>query len=85
MVISWIVTPCNLVDDTKVSEEPDTSIFRVEKYSELEAIGSPETLVPIYQITRRHIPEHRRHRRQNLASHERNRFSDIQLSYKLVK
>jgi hypothetical protein len=54
MVIAQItvfsdVTSCNLV------EEPAASIFRVELQNS-EAAGSSETLVNIYQTTRRYMP-----------------------------
>jgi hypothetical protein len=43
---------------TNVSEEPATSLFRVEFPTvTMEAAGSSETLVTIYQITRHYIPD----------------------------
>jgi hypothetical protein len=47
--VSRVVTLCGLMDWWNVSEEPSTQ--------QKEAAGPLETLLPIYQTTRHHIPE----------------------------
>jgi hypothetical protein len=46
------VTTCSLVGDTDVSEERSAFAFLVD---ETEAEGSSETLIPIYQASRRQL------------------------------
>jgi hypothetical protein len=61
----WDVTLCSLEDGTNVSEEPALSIFKVVCHTlEMEGACSFETLLRIYQTTRRHMPiycDHKTH------------------------
>jgi hypothetical protein len=62
MTVLWDVAPCSLVDIYR----------RFRRALMMEAVSTSETLVSVYQTTRRNIPEdshlHTR-RRENLKSH----------------
>jgi hypothetical protein len=51
------VPPCSLVEGTNVLEEPTASIFKVQETYKMEAEGSTEMFVTVYQTTRRHITD----------------------------
>jgi hypothetical protein len=55
IIAFWGVIPCSLVDSTNVLEESVASFLRITL--NMEAAGKSETLVPIYQTTKDHIPE----------------------------
>jgi hypothetical protein len=67
--VFWDVAPCNLVDIALISVALTVSIVRVITVSgevtvsviREEAVSSSETLVNIYQTTRRNIPEDSHH------------------------
>jgi hypothetical protein len=52
MLIFWVVTPCGLNVDTKVSEEHTAS-----STLNMEAVCSSQTLVPTYMSIPRYNPE----------------------------
>jgi hypothetical protein len=59
-VILWGVTPCFFLNNTKNSIMSAASFLKTEAsyIYEAEAVVFPNTLVPIYQITRRHNVRH---------------------------
>jgi hypothetical protein len=68
MAVFWVVAPCSLVEVTNVSEVLAASITALM----MEAARTSETLVNVYQTTRRYNPEDshlRTHRRENLKSY----------------
>jgi hypothetical protein len=54
IIVFWDVTPCRLIR-TNISDEQAASIFT--STLNMEGVGSSETLIPIYEITRSLITE----------------------------
>jgi hypothetical protein len=67
MAVSWVVAPCKLTD---VAEVLTASIIRVMKAMSMEAVGTSEALLNLYQCIRRYSPKDSRirtYRRDNLV------------------